>query len=636
MPEKSSLKEVVWNQFIRSRDFYSDEHHNIEKWDKYWESSPDVVKVSEDWEERIHVPMTFDAEQVLTPRVHSVITATNPPFDVVGVEQQDEKSAIPIKHLIGHQFELSKFETKSIAYIRQAAIRGTTIAEVFWHRKERYLTTNEMEEVDEVVEDPITKKDIVVATTLQKMKRTKMTTVKNHADFEVWSVLDAFPDPDAIDFDDDLPFIRRQKISIDKLKEWNKVAEDLGMDTFDYLNELEKEILEKSKVTGKELTQAQMNIYLLHYYGLVDLSSYGVEVEGKLEGKSVPAWITVGYTDEDDESIEGKYVMRAIRNPYWHGRPPFVKSVWTTKKMPSFFGVGIAEAGQSSADRINKIVNMRMDNIKRIINKRFYYNINDTYLDMNAAESGEPGRGIGMSDINASMKWEDTPDVTQSSYLEEQQAKDDFRQATGAVAAISPGKKGEQHQTVRGMMLLQGQAGERLKIISTNIEETFNKQLAQMYFELIKQYMNEEEVFDIVNEEGAIVVQTVTPEEVLRKVNFRTTGVTEVVNREMQINQLMQFKQYTLEDITINKAEINKRIAILFGFKDLDKLIREVTPEQEIAMRQALGGGGGGGGPAPNRPRPMPNPEGAGRPATDQLGFEKAEDQLKVSGGNRG
>lgn len=632
MEEIHPLTKIVWNQFKRSKDFWASEYEAIDNWDLYWESSPDVVSATKDWEDKIHVPLTFGAEQVLTPRIHAVITATDPPFDVVGVEKRDDRGAISIKHLEGHHFKLSDFDGKSVYYVRQAAARGTTIAQVFWNLKERYLTNRGVEEEDITELDPVTGEQIVVGKRPVTRKRTKKAKIRNHPDFEVFSVKDAFPDPDSVGFEEDLedlPFIRRQKVSFQKLKDWNEIAKALGIDEFQNLDKLEEEIITKKK-KDEEVT-TQVNITLLHYWGVIDLSKYEIEVKENLKEKMLPSWITIGYTDENEESLKGKYFIRAIENPYYHGEHPFVKSVWIKKKTPSWFGIGIAQAGQSSADRVNDIVNMRQANIKRIINKRFFYDVNDVSLDLDAAERGEPGVGIGMRDTIRSMVWEQIGDVTQSSYLEEKMAKQDFQEATGAVAAITPGGRSEQHATVRGMMLLQGQAGERLKIIAKDIEGTFNKRLSQMYHELSKQFMKKKEVFDILGEDGKYYPFEVSPEDIVAKVNFRTTGVSEIVSREMQINQLLQFKQLTMNDPTIDKAEINRRIAILFGFKDLDSLIRKLSPEQEVQLMSMMGGKGATTG-ATTGALPMPSPEGAGRPEVvpeeKALSFEGTEERV--------
>ena len=47
----------------------------------------------------------------------------------------------------------------------------------------------------------------------------------------------------------------------------------------------------------------------------------------------------------------------------------------------------------------------------------------------------------------------------------------------------------------------------------------------------------------------------------------------------MQIGQLLRFKELTANDPTINRREINKRIAEMMGFKDIAKLL---TPSMQV------------------------------------------------------
>jgi hypothetical protein len=48
----------------------------------------------------------------------------------------------------------------------------------------------------------------------------------------------------------------------------------------------------------------------------------------------------------------------------------------------------------------------------------------------------------------------------------------------------------------------------------------------------------------------------------------------------MQVGQLMRFKELTMDDPTVNRHEINRRIAELFGFKDVQKLL---TPPPNLS-----------------------------------------------------
>jgi hypothetical protein len=66
---------------------------------------------------------------------------------------------------------------------------------------------------------------------------------------------------------------------------------------------------------------------------------------------------------------------------------------------------------------------------------------------------------------------------------------------------------------------------------------------------------------------------------------FMPTGLSELLNKEVQIGQLLRFKEVTANDPTVNRAEINKRIGQLMGFKDFGALIvQQPAPNMESGL----------------------------------------------------
>jgi hypothetical protein len=59
-------------------------------------------------------------------------------------------------------------------------------------------------------------------------------------------------------------------------------------------------------------------------------------------------------------------------------------------------------------------------------------------------------------------------------------------------------------------------------------------------------------------------------------------GVSETIAREVMVGQLLRFKELTIQDPTVNRQEINKRIAEQMGFKDVQKLL---TPQSPVLMK---------------------------------------------------
>jgi len=136
-----------------------------------------------------------------------------------------------------------------------------------------------------------------------------------------------------------------------------------------------------------------------------------------------------------------------------------------------------------------------------------------------------------------------------------------------------------QHRTAMGINLLQGAAGMRFKPVLRRMEIDFIQSLAQMFLSDLQQFMTFPEWIKMTSNDGKSVPVELTPEMIQGKVQFIPTGVSEAVNRELQVGQLLRFKELTMDDPTVNRREINKRIAELMGFKELDKIL---APVEEI------------------------------------------------------
>jgi hypothetical protein len=180
-------------------------------------------------------------------------------------------------------------------------------------------------------------------------------------------------------------------------------------------------------------------------------------------------------------------------------------------------------------------------------------------------------------------------------------AKQYFREATGASDALMPSGVDDQHKTAMGMQLLQGAAGARFKPVLRCMEMDGIQQLAMFYFSNLKQFMTNDEWILITGDNGTTEPIQVSPEDIQAKVFFIPMGVSETVNKEMQVGQLMRYKELTMDDPTVNRQEINRRIAELFGFKDVQKLLTPInmggsdsplmTPQNKLKIQQRLAEG---------------------------------------------
>ena len=385
-----------------------------------------------------------------------------------------------------------------------------------------------------------------------------------------------FPHPAKIHMKDSLPIVRRRFCNAEYIK---TLGENPSVETSNIAAALNSESPsgEKTNILDKDgqnfMEKKKRDEYeLLEYWGGWDMSY--VKDDKVVTKRAVPHWIII---------VNREVKLVGVPNPFQHQRPPYCKVTLFPDQKPNWFGVGIGCAGAPTQERLNKLVNQRLDNVDLVLNKQGCYNGNDPLINVKRLQVAAPGKWHKVSDTVNSLKWMDTPDVTASSYKEEELAKSDYREATGATVPLMPTDQG-QHRTAAGISLLQGAAGVRFRPVLRKMETDLVSDLAQIYLSNLQQFMIAPEWVQATTPEGAKENMKITPMDIRARVKFIPTGVSETINKEVQIGQLMRFKEITVNDRTINQAELNRMIGELMGFKDLEKLVVNQQP-----VRQGLG-----------------------------------------------
>jgi len=539
--DDKKLLDYIKIEFERYEQFHSDRFAKCESYYDNWIGKPPKRL---EHQNAIHVPVTLEAEQTITPRLFTALFPTDAPVDCQVEGDTPPQAGVVVKNLIQHYFRVSNVQGKFNSILTQNTLYGTAYGEGgSWLVKRGWVIGGAGERY--------------------------YTVIDSRPDCSLVNFFELYPHPAKVSMDDGLPLIRRRFCDAEALK-------SLKENPFFAFKNLDDALNSKLPGSSGNLGPAyQMKAgdryEILEYWGPYD-EQY--EVDGKLmEKKAVPYWCIV---------INRSVIVRAIPNPYNHQIPPFFKIKMYEDAKSGWFGVGVGQIGIPTQERINKIVSNRLDNVDIIINKMLLYNKSDTLLNKKQLEISKPGKVIGVGNVETSIKYIDIPDVTAEAYKEEEMAKQDFRESTGATSAMMPSdSQDEQHRTAMGIQLLQGAAGMRLRPVLRNIELDGIQALAMFYFSNCKQFMTSPQWIQVTGEQGQKFPVQVKPEDIQAKIFFIPTGISETVNKETQIGQLLRFKEVTTGDPTVNRAEVNKRIAELFGFKDIDKLVIPQAPIQQ-------------------------------------------------------
>jgi hypothetical protein len=555
---KDPVVDHVVSEFERYEMFHRARFQEAREAYDFWSNKP--IQKEYSWMNSVTVPVMLEGEQTITPKLFTALFPTDAPLDVTVEGDAPEEQGVRIKGILKHYFRVTNVQGEALRMLTQNTLYGTGYMEAGgWKVKKGWVTD-------------------------QQTGNSYHSTIEARPHCEFVSFFELFPHPAKKRVDDGLPVIRRRVLDAEALK---KAAKDSHFEASQL-----KEALDSlpPKGSGVEYNPKKEREYeILEYWGPWDDTIY--RDEKQVTREAVPYWIII---------VNRTVKIRCLQNPYDHQMPPYVKVKLFEDPQDNtgWFGVGIGKAGLPTAHRLNKIVNQRLDNVDLVLNKQGLYNGNDTLINTKKLQISKPGQFHKVSDTVTSIKWMETPDVTGSSYKEEEIAKQDFREATGATSHLMP-EQGTEHRTAMGIQLLQGTAGVRFRPIIRQLEIDFIQALAMFFFSNLKQFMTEAEWVQITGKNGEIQPVQVTPEQIQAKVFFIPTGMSETIEKETMIGQLLRYKEVTMNDPTVNRQEINKRIAELMGFKDIHKLLTPIaqgqigglTGEQQLHIQQRVAEG---------------------------------------------
>ena len=533
----------VVDEFKRYEKFHEERFEDASKVIDQWNNKPPAKSV--DWMNQVHCPITFASEQTVTPRIFAALFPNDAPIDVQVYGNVKEQQGILIRDTLKHYYRMANVMGECLPSLTQNTLIGTGYVEIpYIYRK---------------------------AWQVNSLGERYLAVVDRRPGCNAVNFFEMFPHPAKLWMNDGLPLIRRQFCDAEYLKalaeqpesKFSNLKEALRtestrMDSTNFLD-----------AKGHPLDKKRRDEYeLLQYWGPWD-ESYTQDDKPVIK-KAVPYWITI---------VNRKVKVRGIPNPYNFQQPPFAKINLFSESKPCWFGVGIGTVGKPTQDRLNKIINQRLDNVDLVLNKQGFYNGADPLINVKKLQVAKPGHWHKVSDTVNSIRWMDTPDVTASSYKEEELAKADYREATGASAPLMPTEK-NQSETAAGINMLQGAAGIRFRPVLKKMETDLITEVSMMFLSHLQQFMTLPEWIKITSNDGKEEPALVKPEMLQAKVQIIPTGISETLNKETQIGQLLRFKEVSANDRTINQAELNKRIAELMGFKDIYKIIIQQQPVQ--------------------------------------------------------
>lgn len=594
--------QYVLTKFQDSRNYYRAMKTRFTNYDRLNFGIPETKP--ETWMSNVFVPATYKAIDTIQCRIMNVIFATNPPFDLEGVEDSDRPFEGVVKSLIKFQLENKiKFYSKFTDFLNQLLVRGTSFAKIYWRKdiEERKFRVEVKEPVMSSVmgEDGIpmmgeTGEPLMEQTGLQTRYSVEKKNVVTYDDpeFTVIDAWDIYPEPGAKNIKDGF-VVQRIVTSYDSILKHRKVKYEDGTESGIYqnvekilyttfpndeswhhprLSELglsqpqPKGIIMPPGVTRPEekTKQGTADVELLEAYG-------GYAENGKLENKLF--------------TIANRSVLiRDEANPFWHGRNPFIRAVFKPV-LNELFGRGVPELVMGLQNELNDKRNQRLDNVNLCLQKILTYVEDAIEPEIIKNFVFKPGGKMPVRDINA-LKWDSPQDVTMSAYKEEELIVHDIQETTAATAHLMPSAStGDLHRTASGIAMLSGMAGEKLKPVIRLIEEMGIEETVEMIHLLNQQFITDERIIRILGKDNKY--PSVTPKEISHNFDFICFGSTSMMQKETRINQLLRAIELSAKIPEAQQAtDWNEVIRTIWETLDFDPEKFLLSEEEKQAMRE--------------------------------------------------
>lgn len=299
---------------------------------------------------------------------------------------------------------------------------------------------------------------------------------------ELVDLFDFFVDPDAATIENADYVIHRVAKNIDKVKENKnyKVPDALNPDYKKDPFKTQRDAI--MGMTTQDDSKKEM-VELVEYWGLADIG------DGMEECLIVVA--------------NGTYLLRAEKNPFAHGKKPFIKLDDIDVHL-EFWSIGEPEMLESLQYELNDVRNQRMDNVNLILN-RMWLVAKGADVDEDDLVS-RPGGIVHAMDING-IKELSTADVTMSAYNEESLIKADIQDTSGvsdyAKGIGNSSSKGtpQGNDTATGMMILQEAGNQRFRYKLDNLEDSL-RELGKQMVALEQQFLDRDIFVRIMGQSG--------------------------------------------------------------------------------------------------------------------------------------
>lgn len=324
--------------------------------------------------------------------------------------------------------------------------------------------------------------------------------------------------------------------------------------------------------------------------------------ESRALGDYEIAWVQRHIHRRDGQDWEfytlGEYALLTDAAPLadsvFHGRRPYVIGsciIETHKVMPS----GVPTLARGLEDEINEIANQRIDNVKFALNKKWFAK-RGVEVDVAGLVRNVPGGVVMMNDPINDVREITWPDVTQSSYAEQQGLDLSMDELLGNFNPAMLMTAGAGNAPARNMAMLNQSNGTLVEYLIRTYVETFVQPVLRQLILLEQKYETDRVVLGIASKNSKMLqrfgIDQVTDELLNQEVTLNVNvgmGATDPTQKLQKFLSAMSAYSAMMKNQIpgMNMVEVGKEIFGHLGYQDGSRFFTVDNP-QVAALQQQL------------------------------------------------
>lgn len=371
---------------------------------------------------RVFVPRGWEQVEKLAPR----ITAHDPKWDIIPGTPNAVRFIEHVSAWLGYIWEDNMLRTQARCMAKGSLTYGTSFVKLYMDqktKKELSTSTERDEETGELVEYE---------------EEVEISSLPSFEFVDIFQI-DVDPRYGSIEAAPGIVHTDEQGTYMDLRRD----AEELNYFNLDKLKEMSA-LAAAAQATGDHTAQQKLTTRDIpsemgsSQHGEQKENEGGIDLHSLTVREYWGRFSPTGEIDDEEEyvitTVNDTVVIRCERNPFatddnQDGLRPFEYCV--DHDVPGeLYGIGEIEPTETLQIAMNKVRNHRLDNVDLVLNRMWKYDrnagINPKHL------RSFPGNTIPMDDVNG-LQPVDTPDVTASSYAEEDRLDRDFERATSNI-----------------------------------------------------------------------------------------------------------------------------------------------------------------------------------------------------------